>query len=72
MLYYSKEVINNLGASRSQDKGWYQRDWVFLRDSLLREDMGMIGSSYSMVSSGIGLKSSVMDVGNWVISGMNT
>ena len=33
--------------------------------------MGMIGSSYSMVSRKIGLKSSVMDVGNWVISSMN-
>ena len=31
----------------------------------------MIGSSHSMVRGRIGLKSSVMDVGNWVISGMN-
>ena len=34
--------------------------------------MGMIGSSYSMVREKIGLKSSVMDMGNWVISSMNT
>ena len=33
--------------------------------------MGMIGSSHSMVRRKIGLKSSVMDVGNWVISGVN-
>ena len=33
--------------------------------------MGMIGSSYSMVRGNSGLKSSVMDVGNWVISSMN-
>ena len=33
--------------------------------------MGMIGSNHSMVRRKIGLKSSVMDVGNWVISGMN-
>ena len=33
--------------------------------------MGTIGSSYSMVSDKISLKSSVMDVGSWVISGMN-
>ena len=32
----------------------------------------MIGSSYSMVREMIGIKSSVMDVGNWVISGVNT
>ena len=31
----------------------------------------MIGSGYSMVRRKIGLKSNVMDVGNWVISGMN-
>ena len=43
-----------------------------LRDSLLNKHMGMIGSSYSVVRGRIGLKSSVMDVGNWVISGMNT
>ena len=33
--------------------------------------MGIIGSIYSMVSDKIGLKSSVIDVGNWVISSMN-
>ena len=33
--------------------------------------MGIIGSSHSMVREKIGRKSSVMDVGNWVISGMN-
>ena len=33
--------------------------------------MGMIGSSHSMVREKIGLQSNVMDVGNWVISGMN-
>ena len=33
--------------------------------------MGMIGSSHSVVRDKIGLKSSVMDVGNWVISGEN-
>ena len=32
----------------------------------------MIGSSYSMGSNEIGLKSSFMDVGNLVISSMNT
>ena len=31
----------------------------------------MIGSSYNMVIKKIVLKSSVIDVGNWVISGMN-
>ena len=31
----------------------------------------MIGSSHSMVREKIDLKSSVMDVVNWVISGMN-
>ena len=41
-----------------------------LRDSLLSEHMGMIGSSYSMARGKIGLKLSVMDVGNWVISSM--
>ena len=33
--------------------------------------MGMIGSSHIVVRGGIGLKSSVMNVGNWVISGKN-
>ena len=33
--------------------------------------MGMIGSSHSIVRGRIGLKSSVMDVGNWAISGVN-
>ena len=33
--------------------------------------MGMMGSNHSMVNEEIGLKSSVMDVGNWVISNMN-
>ena len=42
-----------------------------LRESLLSEHMGMIGSSYSMVRENVGLKSSVVDVGNFVISGMN-
>ena len=32
----------------------------------------MIGSSYSMVNDEIDLKSSVMDVGNWAISGVNS
>ena len=31
----------------------------------------MIGSSHSLVRKKTGLKSSVMDVGNWVISGVN-
>ena len=31
----------------------------------------MIGSSHSMVRGRIGLKSSIMDMGNWVISGEN-
>ena len=46
-------------------------NWALLRGSLFSEHMGMIGSSYSVVSNKIGLKSSVMDVGNWVISGKN-
>ena len=33
--------------------------------------MGMIGSSHSVVKGRISLKSSVIDVENWVISGMN-
>ena len=33
--------------------------------------MGMIGSNHSMVGNKIGLKSSVIDVGKLVISGMN-
>ena len=56
MLYYSKEVVNNLGASRSWDKGWYQWNWALLRDSLLSEYMGMIGYSHRMVTNEIGLK----------------
>ena len=31
----------------------------------------MMVSGHSVVSDKIGLKSSVMDVGNWVISGVN-
>ena len=31
----------------------------------------MIGSSHSMVRKKISLRSSVMDLGNWVISGVN-
>ena len=72
MLDYSKEVVNNLGVSRSQYKGWCQWILVLLRDILLRNQMGMIGSSYSMVSNDIGLKSSIMDVRNLVIFSMNT
>ena len=34
--------------------------------------MRMIGFSHSIVRRKIALKSSVIDVGNWVISGMNT
>ena len=33
--------------------------------------MGIIGFSHSVVRGKIGLKSNVMDVGNWVISGVN-
>ena len=51
--------------------GWWQWNWSLLRDSLLSTHMGMIGSSHSMVSNGIGLKSSVMDVGNLVTSSIN-
>ena len=40
-------------------------------DSLLSEYMGMIGSSHSMARRKITLKSSVMDVWNWVIPSMN-
>ena len=32
----------------------------------------MIGTSYSMISEKIGLKSNAMDVGNWVISTVNS
>ena len=71
MLHYSQEAGSNLGGSRSWDKGWCQWNWAFLRDSLLSKDMGMIGSSYNVVRGRISLKSSVMDVGNWVISGEN-
>ena len=31
----------------------------------------MIGSNHSIVKRKIGLKSSIMDVGNWVISSVN-
>ena len=70
MLHYSKEVTNNLRASRIRDKGWCQWNWALLRDSILSNHIGMIGSSQGMVSNKIGLKSSVMDMGNWDISGM--
>ena len=40
-------------------------------DSLLSKHMGMIDSSHSMVRKKIALKSSIMDVGNWVISCVN-
>ena len=33
--------------------------------------METVGSSYSMVRRKIGIKLSVMDVGNWVIFGVN-
>ena len=33
--------------------------------------MGIIGSNHSMVRRKINLKSSVIDVGNWVISSIN-
>ena len=42
-----------------------------LKDSLLSEYMGIIGSSHSIVSNEIGLKSSVMNVGNLVTSRVN-
>ena len=70
MLHYSQEAINSLGA-RSWDKGLCQWNWALLRDSLLSKHMGMIGSSYSMVSNEIVLKSSFMDIGNLVISSIN-
>ena len=72
MLHYSKEVVNNLGANISQDKGWCKYNWALVRDSLLKKHMGIIGSSHSIVSNEIDHKSSVMDVGNWVISGVNS
>ena len=71
MLHYSKEVVNDLGASRSRDKGWLQCNWALLRDILLSKHMRMIGSSHSMASNEIGFKASVMDVGNWAITGTN-
>ena len=71
MLHYSMEVVNNLGPNKSWDKGRCQWNWALLRNSLLREHIGLIGSSHSMVSNEIVLKSSVIDVGNWVISSMN-
>ena len=42
-----------------------------LKDSLLSQHMGFIGSSHSMVREKIGLKSSAMNVGNWDISIVN-
>ena len=42
-----------------------------LRNSLLSEHMGMIGSSHNIVNKKISLKSSVMDIGNWFISGVS-
>ena len=71
MLHYSQEVITNLGDNKSWDRGQCQWNWVLLRDSLLSKYMGMICSNNSMVRRKISLKSSVMDVGNWVISGVN-
>ena len=71
MLHYSQEVVNNLEASRSHDKGQCQWNWAFFKDSLLSQHMGIIGSSYRVVSDKIVFKSSVMNVGNWVISGVN-
>ena len=64
-------MINNLGANTSQDKGWCQWNWALLRESLLSEYIEMIYSGHSVFSSKTGLKSGVMDVGNWVIYGMN-
>ena len=72
MLYYSQEVVNNLMVSRSRDSGQCQWNWALLRDSQLSEYMGMIGSSHSMVREKIGVKLSVVYVGNWVIYGMNS
>ena len=71
-MHYSKEFVNKLGANRSQDKGQCQWDWAIPRDSLLSKHKGMMGSSCSIVSDKFGLKSNDIDVGNWVISGMNT
>ena len=71
MLHSSKEVVNSLRAGRSQDKVWCQWIWALLRDSLLSEHIGMISYIYSMVNGEIGLKLSVMNVGNWVIAVMN-
>ena len=42
------------------------------RDGPLSNHMGMLGLSHCMVSNKIDLKSSVMGVGNLVISGMNS
>ena len=39
---------------------------------MLSKHMGIIASSHSMVREKIGLKTSVMDVGNWVISDVNS
>ena len=64
MLHYSKVAVNNLRASRIQDKGWCQWIWDLLRDSLSSNCMGIIGSGYSIVNNEIGLKSSVMDMVN--------
>ena len=71
MLYYSKEIINKLEASGSRDKGQCKQNWALFGNSLLSKHIGMIGSSHSMVSDEIGLKSSIMNLGNWVIFGMN-
>ena len=72
MLHYSKEVINNLQVSRSQEKGQCQCIWSLLRDSLHSNDMVIIGSSHSAVSDEIGLNSSIIHVGNWAISGIDS
>ena len=71
MMHYSKNVANNLGTDRSRDKGWCQWNWDFLMDKMLSKYIGIMGFSHSAVSYKIGLKSSVMDVGNWAISSMN-
>ena len=71
MLHYCQEAVNNPGVSRSSDKGQFQWNWALLRDSLLSKHMGIIGSSHSVVSEKIGCKSSVIDVRNLVISGIN-
>ena len=42
-----------------------------LRNSLLSKHIGMTGSSHSMVSDKIGLKSNVLDVGISIFSSIN-